>query len=157
MTDNKPHRVHIGLGANVGDRTGTIEQALVEIGRLPGTRVAKASSIRETPPMGGPPQPDYLNGAALVETELEPIELLTEVKSIERSLGRRPGERWGPRSIDIDLLTFDDRVIDTEELTVPHPRMTQRRFVLEPLAEIDPDGRHPTEGKTFAELLKELD
>lgn len=151
-------RVHVGLGSNVGERQYHIDKAISEVGKLHGTQVLEVSSMRETEPMGGPPQQRrFINAAMVIETEMEPLELMLEFQSIERELGRRRNVRWGPRTIDLDILTFGDRVIDTPELVVPHPELPRRRFVLEPLAEIDPEFVHPVTGRSFKAMLAELD
>jgi 2-amino-4-hydroxy-6-hydroxymethyldihydropteridine diphosphokinase len=128
-------RAAIGLGANLGDRATTLRAALVALGRA-GTVVA-SSSLYRSAPWGVPDQPEFLNAAVLLETDLEPHELLEMLQSIERELGRTPGERWGPRALDLDLLTYDDRRITDVRLVVPHARMLERAFVLMPLSEID--------------------
>lgn len=117
-----------------------------------------ASPVHETEPLGKKDQPRYLNQVFRAETSLGARELLDGLLAIERRLGRvrTPGEKWGPRTIDLDLLLYGDRVIDEPGLTVPHPHMHERRFVLEPLAELVPDARHPVLGKTAAELLAML-
>jgi 2-amino-4-hydroxy-6-hydroxymethyldihydropteridine diphosphokinase len=147
----------IGLGSNVGDRQQTLDHALELLDRHPGVRVAARSSWRETAPIGGPPgQKPFLNGAALLETTLEPVGLIATLLEIEAQLGRKRGQRWGPRTLDLDLLLFDQRRIDTPQLVVPHPRMAWRRFVLEPAAEIAPSMIHPIIGWTIARLLDHL-
>jgi 2-amino-4-hydroxy-6-hydroxymethyldihydropteridine diphosphokinase len=118
------------------------------------------SRWHSTKPVGGPPgQDDYLNGAVLIETTLEPLVLLRQVRQIETQFGRqRQTEvRWGPRTLDIDLLLYDDRVVDTPELEIPHPRMAERRFVLEPTVEIAANWVHPVRKTSLAELLRRLD
>jgi 2-amino-4-hydroxy-6-hydroxymethyldihydropteridine diphosphokinase len=143
-------RAYVGLGANLGDRGRTIRAALERLGRLPGVDVVAVSSLRETDPVGLEAQPRFLNGAAALETELSPRALLDALLAVERELGRtRDGPRFGPRTIDLDLLLYEDRVVDEPGLTVPHPRLHERRFALEPLAELDPGlvvpGRGPLE------------
>jgi 2-amino-4-hydroxy-6-hydroxymethyldihydropteridine diphosphokinase len=150
-------RVFIGIGSNVGDRGGTIARALNLLRERPGIEVRAVSPLIETEPVGGPPdQGRFLNGAAELATELEPEALLDELEAIEEQLGRRRTVRWGPRTIDLDVLLWDDRVIVGGRLQVPHPRMRGRRFVLEPLAQIASDVADPVTGWTVGELLKQL-
>ena len=143
--------VYVGLGANLGDREATIRAAVVA---LPG--VVSVSSLRETDPVGKTDQPKFLNGVAALDTSLSPRELLDLLLSIERELGRERRERWGPRVIDLDLLLYGDEIVDEPGLNVPHPRLHERRFVLEPLAEIAPGLVIPGRGRV-EELLAELD
>lgn len=148
----------IGLGSNWGDRAAVLAEAVAALDRLPKTKVLRVSSWLETRPAGGPPgQPAYLNGAAVVETSLGPRILLSRLQSIETALGRMAGPRWAPRVIDLDLLLFGSRSIQSPSLTLPHPRMAWRRFVLEPAAAIAPQWIHPLIGWTLAQLRAHLD
>ena len=148
---------YLALGSNLGDRRANLEAALAALRANTAVRVLAVSGFIETEPVGGPPgQGAYLNGAAAVETDLEPHALLTECKRIEKSLGRREGPRWGPRIVDLDILFYGALVLDTPDLTLPHPRLRERRFVLEPLAEIAPDLVDPVTGLTVGELLARL-
>jgi 2-amino-4-hydroxy-6-hydroxymethyldihydropteridine diphosphokinase len=144
-------RAFVGVGANLGDRRATIAEA---IGLLEG--VLAKSDLRETDPVGVTDQPAFLNGAVVIETDLSPRELLETLLTVERRLGRERRERWGPRTIDLDLLLYGDETIDEPGLTVPHPRLHERRFVLEPLAELDPELVVPGRGRV-SDLLSELD
>jgi 2-amino-4-hydroxy-6-hydroxymethyldihydropteridine diphosphokinase len=142
---------YVGVGSNLGDREGTIRAA---IAALPG--VLAVSELRETAPIGVTDQPAFLNGAVAVETELAPLELLERLLAIERDLGRRRRERWGPRTIDLDLLLYGAEQVDQPGLKVPHPHLHERRFALEPLAELDPALVVPGHG-SVADLLAGLD
>ena len=141
-------RAYIGIGANLGNRDETIARALELLARRPGVEVLEVSTLRETDPVGYADQPRFLNGAAAVETELDPRALLHELLAVERELGRtRAGPRFGPRTIDLDLLVYGDREVSEPGLTVPHPRLAERAFALEPLAELDPDLEIPGRGR----------
>ena len=133
-------RAYVGVGANLGDRERTIREALAALGARPDVAVVAVSTLRETDPVGYLDQPRFLNGAAALETELEPRELLDALLAVERELGRVRGDgpRYGPRPIDLDLLLHGDAVLEEPGLVVPHPRLHERRFALEPLAELDP-------------------
>jgi 2-amino-4-hydroxy-6-hydroxymethyldihydropteridine diphosphokinase len=146
-------RAFVGLGANLGDREATIEQALELLRGTPGIIVVAVSTFRETEPVGYLDQPRFLNGAAELETTLSPRELLDRMLAVEHALGReRTGPRFGPRTIDLDLLLYRDETIDAPGLRVPHPRLHERRFALEPLAELDPGLELPGRGPIHAVL-----
>ena len=150
-------RAYVGVGANLGDREATIGRAIDLLGADPGIEVAAVSRLRETDPWGQVEQPRYLNGVVELETRLEPRALLDVLLSVEQALGRdRTGERWGPRTIDLDLLVHGEVVLDEPGLTVPHPRLTERRFALEPLAELAPDLVLPGQSATVQALLDAL-
>jgi 2-amino-4-hydroxy-6-hydroxymethyldihydropteridine diphosphokinase len=151
-------RVFVGLGSNLGDREGMLLRAVEAVSELPETEVSRVSMLRDTEPVGIVDQPRFLNGVVEIETELSPRELLEGLLAIERSLGRvRSGvPPGGPRTIDLDLLLYGDVRIAEPGLEVPHPRLHERRFVLEPLAELDPALEVPGRGLVEA-LLAELD
>jgi 2-amino-4-hydroxy-6-hydroxymethyldihydropteridine diphosphokinase len=148
---------YVGLGSNLGDRRGLIREALKRLGRIHGVRVRKRSRIIETDPVGVTEQPRFLNAVAEIETRIEPVPFLRRLRDVEKSLGRVRQRRWGPRTIDLDLLLWGDRSMDTKTLTLPHPRMAQRRFVLAPLAELCPRRRVPGTGRTVRGLLKAVE
>ena len=150
-------RVFIGLGSNEGDRLVNISTAARRLGSTTGIQLVQMATIIETEPVGGPPQGPYLNTVVEVEATHSPRELLAVLQAIERRLGRQPSrERWAPRPIDLDLLFHDDRVMQEPDLCIPHPRMHERRFVLEPLAQLAPQLIHPVLQVTIAELLDQL-
>jgi 2-amino-4-hydroxy-6-hydroxymethyldihydropteridine diphosphokinase len=150
-------RAYVGLGANLGDREGTIRRALELLDERAGIRIVGVSTFRETEPVGYLDQPRFVNAAAELDTTLAPRELLDALLAVERELGRmRGGPRFGPRTIDLDLLVYGDRVVDEPALEVPHPRLHERRFALEPLAELAPALVVPGRG-TVETLLAELD
>ena len=145
--------VYIGLGANLGDREATIRTALRRLQDHEEIEVQRVSRLRETDPVGYEDQPRFLNGVARLQTSLEPRELLTVLLDLERDLGRtRHGPRFGPRTIDLDILLYDDRMVNEPGLRVPHPRIAERAFVLEPLAELDPGLDVPGRGRVQALL-----
>jgi 2-amino-4-hydroxy-6-hydroxymethyldihydropteridine diphosphokinase len=146
--------VYIALGSNVGDRAALLARAVEEINRA-GLRVLRQSSLYETEPVGGPPQPWFLNAVLEAETELAPQRVLRALQEIEQAMGRQRSVACGPRTLDLDILLDGESVIRGGELQVPHPRLAQRRFVLAPLAELAPRLMHPLLHKTVAELLAE--
>lgn len=150
--------VFVALGSNLGDRAATLRRAAAELDRLPGTRLERLSRFMETPPEGPPGQGPYLNAAAQLRSELPPRRLLEALLEIERSHGRLrdPQQRHGPRTLDLDLLLHGDLVLAEPGLTLPHPRLHERRFVLAPLAEIAPRLRHPLRGSSIESLLRSL-
>ena len=146
--------VYLSLGSNLGGRQANLRNAigrLLELGD-----VVEVSSVYETEPVEVADQPWFLNCAVAVRTDLKPREFLAGILAIEKSMGRARTQPKGPRLIDIDILLFGQQTINTPQLTVPHPAMAERRFVLEPLAEIAPDVEHPTSRKCISELLKQL-
>jgi 2-amino-4-hydroxy-6-hydroxymethyldihydropteridine diphosphokinase len=147
----------VGLGSNLGDRGGSLDEALVRLQFHADIEVSRQSRYHETLPVGGPDaQPAYLNAAAVLNTSLSPQALLAELQRVETELGRRRSEHWGPRTIDLDLLLYDNLAWTGPNLVIPHPRMAWRRFVLEPAAEVAPDMLHPGTGWTIAQLLDHL-
>ena len=153
-----PVPAFIGLGSNLGDRRATLDAALAALGGIAGIAVGDVSRYHETEPVGGPPgQGLFLNAAAALATTLSPLGLLQELRNVESLFGRVRTVHWGPRTLDLDLLIFGEQIITTPELTVPHPGLTVRRFVLEPLAEIAPEAWHPVAGCTIKELLARLE
>ena len=149
-----PKRVYLSLGSNMGDRAANLQSAIQKLGQL-GT-VAAVSAFYETEPVEFTDQPWFLNCAVALDTENTPAHLLRALLEIERTMGRLRTNQKGPRTIDLDILLFGDSSVNTAALTIPHPAMHQRRFVLEPLAEIAPDARHPILDKTIRELRDAL-
>lgn len=149
-------RAAISLGSNLGDRLGTMRQAVMFLEER-GLHIGYSSDVFETPPWGIETQPRFLNACVLAETEMTPRELLELLLNIENVLGRVRRFRWGPREIDLDLIFFGDRVMNEKDLILPHPQMHRRAFVLLPLAQIDPDWRHPVLGKSVKEMAGSVD
>ena len=150
-----PHKIYLGLGSNLGDRKGYLDGAINAM--PPAVRVLRRSSIYETAPWGYRDQDDFLNMVVEAETELGPKQLLILLKGIEVQLGRKPRFRNGPREIDIDILLYDDLVLDELVLHIPHPRLHERAFILAPLADLAPNLEIPNTGKKVAEFLANLD
>jgi len=149
-------RAYVGLGANLGPKEVTLLRAVDLLAAEDGIEVLELSELHETAPVGVVDQPDFLNGALAVETSLAPRELLDVLLRVERELGRVREERWGPRTIDLDLLVYGDETVDEPGLRVPHPRLHERRFALEPLAELEPELQIPGLG-AVSEALARLD
>ena len=149
-------RAYVGLGSNLGDREEMLRLAITGLAADPAIEVLAVSTFRETDPVGLEEQPRFLNGAAAVETELSPRDLLERLLELERRLGRTRGIRFGPRTIDLDLLAYDGQVVDEPGLRVPHPRLAERRFALEPLVELEPELELPGLGPV-ASLLARLE
>lgn len=148
-------RAYVGLGSNLGDRMAALDAAVRALDADVQTHVMAVSQVYETEPVGGPEQDPYLNAVAVLETDRGPRELLALLLATEDGLGRVRGERWGPRTLDLDLLLYDGPPIDSPELTVPHPRAKERAFVLVPLVDADPFARFP-DGEAAVEALARL-
>ncbi|HEX8323710.1 MAG TPA: 2-amino-4-hydroxy-6-hydroxymethyldihydropteridine diphosphokinase [Tepidisphaeraceae bacterium] len=148
---------YIAIGSNLGDRARACYEAVRKLVSHSSVSLVAMSELIETAPVGGPAwSPPYLNGAIAVETTLGAHALFSELMSIEKALGRQHFERWGPRTVDLDLLLFGDRILSSDDLIVPHPLMHERRFVLEPLVEIAPNAMHPALLMTARGLLDNL-
>lgn len=150
----KWHSVYIALGSNMGDRTAYLRQAVDAIDSHPECRAGRVSGFIETPPYGVTDQADFLNGCMEIQTLLTPEELLEFLHTVEAEAGRERIVRWGPRTLDLDIIFYDDQVYQSPDLSIPHVEMHKRDFVLRPLAEIAPYKRHPVYGKTVAEMLE---
>jgi len=149
-------RCAIALGSNLGDSQATLEASLETLAQTPDITLEAKSSWYRTKPVG-PPQPDYLNGCVILKVKMSPQTLLETLLTIEQQFGRVRQENWGPRTLDLDLLLYDDLIIEEANLQIPHPRMHQRAFVLVPLAEIAPDWIHPVSQKMIQFLIKDVD
>ena len=149
-------KVFIGLGSNLGERESMIRLALEDLSRLPETKLLRASSLYDTEPVGEVDQPNFLNAVAQLETQLSARQLLWNLLLIEKRLGRVRTRRWGPRTMDLDLLLYGDEVIEDSDLRVPHPELAQRSFVLVPLIELDPLLVHPVTRETLLHLMSRL-
>lgn len=153
---NLEHRALIALGANLGSRETTIRAAWETLSHFERVRTVCLSTLHEYPAVSDIAQPDFLNAVGVIETQLEPIQLLNLLLKIEQRFGRVRLIHWGPRTLDLDLLLYDDRIISTKRLTVPHPLMCQRRFVLEPATEVAPEWIHPTRDETIQTLFEQM-
>lgn len=147
------HIAFIGLGSNMGDKLANLKKAIEGLGKIQGTKVLTVSSLYKTEPVGDVEQDWFVNAVAEVETGLTPRELLNKLLYIEKNLGRIRDEKWGPRVIDLDILLYDNLVMDEEGLSIPHPYLHKRGFVLVPLAEIAPKVIHPKLKKSMSELM----
>jgi 2-amino-4-hydroxy-6-hydroxymethyldihydropteridine diphosphokinase len=148
--------VFIGVGSNLGERATSIQRAHDLLGSVRGLRFLACSAVRETDPVGGPPQGKYLNAVWQIETELSPEKLLEQLLAIENDLGRVRDKKDGPRTIDLDILFYEREIIDRPGLRVPHPRLHERAFVLAPFCDLEPEFIHPVLRKTIKELLNNL-
>jgi 2-amino-4-hydroxy-6-hydroxymethyldihydropteridine diphosphokinase len=147
-------RIFLSLGSNTGERYAYLKKARAALENLPGYSLIRASSVYETPPVGGPPQNDFLNQVVEISTQDDPLLLLVAIHRIEDSLGRRRDVRWGPRTIDIDILLYGSDIVQSDECRIPHPRLCDRLFVLVPLNEIATEVLHPERKLTVGELLR---
>lgn len=150
-------RAFVGLGSNLGEREALIRQALDELAALPDTTLIRVSSLYDTEPVGEIEQPRFLNAVAMLDTELTARRLLWNLQRIEARLGRTRTQRWGPRTMDLDLLLFGDQVIEEEDLRLPHSELARRAFVLVPLVELEPGLVIPPSGLTVVQLLARLE
>jgi len=148
------HIVYIALGTNLGDREENLKLARSAL--QPTIQISKLSSIYETAPWGVLDQPDFFNQVLIGQTKLEPQNLLSFLKELEEKLGRVPGKRYGPRLIDLDILFYDELVLENDKLVIPHPRIEERAFVLVPLAELSPELIHPRSGKSIQALVDDV-
>ncbi|HVP38420.1 MAG TPA: 2-amino-4-hydroxy-6-hydroxymethyldihydropteridine diphosphokinase [Candidatus Saccharimonadales bacterium] len=149
-------RVFVGIGSNVGEREAYIRRAVELLALLPQTQLVRLSSLYDSDPVGVLDQPPFLNAVAMLETDLAPRQLLWNLNLVEHQLGRVRTQRWGPRTIDLDILFYSNLVLDEPDLTLPHPEIEHRAFVLIPLNELDPFLPHPRTGLVVSEMLKRL-
>ncbi|NES67395.1 MAG: 2-amino-4-hydroxy-6-hydroxymethyldihydropteridine diphosphokinase [Okeania sp. SIO2D1] len=156
QSEKQENNVAVALGSNLGDSLSILENAIQILSKTPGITLNTYSSWYRTKPIG-PKQPDYLNGCALLKVELTPQKLLEIILDIEKQFKRVRLVHWGPRTLDIDLILYDDLILDIPNLQIPHPRMRERAFVLVPLAEIAPNWIDPVSGKAIAQLLEEVE
>lgn len=150
------NKTAIALGSNLGDSLKILKASITAIKSIPGINLEAVSSWYRTKPIG-PPQPDYLNGCAILKVQQTPEELLALLQAIEVQFGRVRNEKWGARTLDLDLILYDDLIVETPSLTIPHPRMIERAFVLVPLAEIAASWQEPKTGKAIAQLARGID
>lgn len=151
------HKAYLALGSNLGQKQAFLEGAVKGLSKVPGIRMVRCSRWMETAPYGGVEQDDFLNGCMEIDTILEPLELLGEMRRLEGEAGRERMVHWGPRTLDLDMIFYDDLVTEEPELLLPHPDMQNRTFVLKPLMELCPYKRHPVTGKTVKEMLEHLE
>ena len=144
--------VYLGIGSNIGDKEANCAEAIERLEGSDEIKILNKSSLYFTDPIGGPPQDDYLNGVLKIETQLSPLDVLNALKEIERMMGREEAERNAPRVIDIDILLFDEMILKCEDLTIPHPRMHERDFVLKGMLEMAPEAYHPVLGVRIEEI-----
>lgn len=149
-------KAYLGLGSNLGDREKNLKDCIEKIGTFKDIKLLNVSRVYETEPVGGPPQPGYLNAAFVIETSLSPQKLLRRLQKVESSFGRLRDVKWGPRTLDIDILLYDNEIVTDDDLVIPHTLMHERLFVLKPLCEIAADVKHPILNKTIAELMLDI-
>jgi 2-amino-4-hydroxy-6-hydroxymethyldihydropteridine diphosphokinase len=149
------HQLFLGLGSNLGDRWANLQRAVRALADL--MVIEAISPVYKTAPWGLKTQPEFLNLCLSTSTVLKPLPLLTEIKKIENRLGRKPSVRWGPRLLDIDILFYDDLILADEQLTIPHPQLAERAFVLAPLADLAPHFQHPQSSLTVEQMLAKVD